>query len=264
MSRTLKLTVEYHGAGFSGWQAQAPAEGRRTVQGILVEAVERLTGERVALHGAGRTDAGVHALGQVASFVLERSAIPAGAMRDGLNALLPPDVSVPSVEEAPDRFHARKDAIAKRYRYLILVSPVRSALWEGRAWHRRGPLDLDTMRRAAAPLVGTHDFSAFRASASEAKSAVRTVSHLTVEADPAADGLLRIDVEGDGFLMHMVRIIVGTLVEVGRGKIPPERVAEILAGRDRRAAGPTAPAHGLYLVHVLYRGRAPGDPPYAA
>lgn len=252
MPRTLKLVVEYHGAGFSGWQAQSAAEGHRTVQGVLAEAVTRLTGERAVIHGAGRTDAGTHALGQVASLVLERSAIRPEALRDGLNALLPRDVSVRSVEEAADRFHARKDAVAKRYRYLVLVSPARSALWEGWAWHRRGPLDLDAMRRAASRLVGTHDFSAFRAAASEARTAVRTISCLAVEADPAADGLVRVEVEGDGFLTHMVRIIVGTLVEVGRGKIPVERVSEILAGRDRRAAGPTAPAHGLYLVEVRY------------
>ncbi|HEX7127109.1 MAG TPA: tRNA pseudouridine(38-40) synthase TruA [Thermodesulfobacteriota bacterium] len=252
MPRTLKLTVEYLGAGFSGWQAQA--SGRRTVQGVLAEAVARVTGERAVVHGAGRTDAGVHALGQAASLVLERSAIAPAALRDAMNAVLPPDVSVRAVEEAPDGFHARKDAVAKRYRYLILVSPARSALWEGRAWHRRGPLDVDAMRRAASALVGTHDFSAFRASASEAPTAVRTISRLAIEADPAAEGLLRIEVEGDGFLMHMVRIIVGTLVEVGRGKLPAGRVSEILAGRDRRAAGPTAPAHGLYLVDVRYGG----------
>ncbi|HEY8368249.1 MAG TPA: tRNA pseudouridine(38-40) synthase TruA, partial [Thermodesulfobacteriota bacterium] len=233
MPRTLKLTVEYLGAGFAGWQAQA--SGRRTVQGVLAEAVARVTGERVAVHGAGRTDAGVHALGQVASLVLERSTLAPDALRDALNAVLPADVSVRAVEEAHAGFHARKDAAGKRYRYLILVSPARSPFWEGRAWHRRGPLDLDAMRRAASGLVGTHDFSAFRAAASEARSAVRTVSRLTIDADPEVERLVRVEIEGDGFLTHMVRIIVGTLVEVGRGKMPAERVAEILAGRDRRA-----------------------------
>ncbi len=252
MTRSLKLTLEYDGAGFHGWQTQATLEGRRTVQATLEGAVERLTGERVVVHGAGRTDAGVHALGQVASLALERCAIPPEGMRDGLNALLPEDVAVRAVLEAPAGFHARKDAAGKHYRYLILVSPARSALWRGRVWHRRGPLDLEAMRRGAAALAGTHDFSAFRASAGEARRPVRTITRLSLHADPAADGLLRIDVEGNGFLMHMVRIIVGTLADVGRGKMPPERVGEILAGRDRRAAGRTAPAEGLYLVEVRY------------
>lgn len=267
MTRTLKLTLEYDGAGFEGWQVQRGARPRRTVQGVLVEALERLTGERVAVEGAGRTDAGVHALGQVASLVLERCTIPLDGVRDGLNALLPEDVVVRAVEAAADGFHARKDATAKRYRYLILGSPVRSALRRGRVWHRRGPLDREAMARGAAFLLGTHDFSAFRAAAGAARRPVRTVTTLTVEDDP--DGLVRIEVEGNGFLMHMVRIIVGTLVEVGRGRIPPERVREILAGHDRRAAGPTAPAHGLYLVAVRYEaaclgGRAGTSAPASA
>lgn len=250
MSRTLKLTLEYDGRGFQGWQAQGA--GRRTVQGVLVEAVRRLTGETVAVRGAGRTDAGVHALGQVASLVLERSALDLDAVRDGLNAHLPGDVAVVAAEEVPDGFDARKSAIGKTYRYLIHVRPARSPLLAGRAWHRTGPLDLEAMRDAAAALVGRHDFSAFRASAGQARQPVRAVTRLDIGADPSTAGLLRVEVEGDGFLMHMVRIVVGTLVEVGRGRMPAAGLAEILAGRDRRAAGPTAPPEGLYLVEVRY------------
>jgi tRNA pseudouridine38-40 synthase len=250
VSRTLKLTLEYDGRGFQGWQAQAA--GQRTVQAVLAEALERLTGERVAVHGAGRTDAGVHALGQVASVTLARATPRPDALRDGLNALLPPDASVLAAEEAPDGFHARKSALGKHYRYLVLCRPARPSLVAGRVWHRRAGLDAGAMAAAAGALVGRHDFSAFRAAAGAARRPVRTLSRLSVEPDPAGGGLLRIDLEADGFLTHMARIIVGTLVEVGRGRIAPGRVGEILEGRDRRAAGPTAPAEGLYLVAVRY------------
>jgi tRNA pseudouridine38-40 synthase len=252
VARTLKLTLEYDGRGFHGWQAQSGRAGRRTVQGVLVEAVERLTGERVAVHGAGRTDAGCHALGQVASLLLERSLLPPDAIRGGLNALLPPDVAVLAAEAAPEGFHARRSAVGKHYRYLVLCRPARSPLLAGRVWHRRARLDLAGMREAAARLVGRHDFSAFRASAGAARRPVRTLSRLSVELDPGVEDLVRVELEADGFLMHMARIIAGTLVEVGRGRMTPGRTGEILAGRDRRAAGPTAPAEGLYLVGVRY------------
>ena len=258
MARTLKLTLEYDGRGFRGWQAQGA--GERTVQGVLTDALARLTGEAVAVHGAGRTDAGVHALGQVASVVLERSTLAVEALRDGLNAHLPDDVAIVRAEAAPEGFHARTWAVAKVYRYLVHARPARSPLLAGYAWHRTGVLDIGSMREGAAALVGRHDFSAFRASAGQARTPVRTLARLTVEPDPAAAGLLRVEADGDGFLMHMVRIIVGTLVEVGRGKLPAGRVREILAGRDRRAAGPTAPAQGLYLVEVRYPARAPAVP----
>ncbi len=253
-SRVLRLVLEYDGARFHGWQAQPGGAGRRTVQEVLETALERLLGERVVAHGAGRTDAGAHALGQVASVVLDRSAMAPEAIRDGLNALVPEDVAVRLVEEAPAGFHARKAAIGKHYRYLLLCRRAPSPLLRGRAWHRRGPLDLAAMTQGAAALVGRHDFSAFRAAAGRARPPVRTLRRLTVAPDPAApvEGLIRVDLEADGFLMHMARILVGTLVEVGRGRLAPEATAAILAGRDRRAAGSTAPAHGLYLVAVRY------------
>ncbi len=254
MGRTLRLVLEYDGTGFHGWQAQPGRAERRTVQAVVELALERLLGEPVTVHGAGRTDAGVHALGQVASVVLERATMAPEAIRDGLNALLPEDVAVRLVEDAPAGFHARKSAIGKHYRYLLLCRQARAPLLRRRVWHRRGRLDLEAMARAAVPLVGRHDFSAFRAAAGQAKHPVRTLRRLTVAPDPAGEveGLVRIDLEADGFLMHMARILVGTLVEVGRGRLAPEATAAILAGRDRRAAGPTAPAHGLYLVAVRY------------
>lgn len=261
-SRVLRLVLEYDGAGFHGWQAQPGAAGRRTVQAVVETALERLVGEPVAVHGAGRTDAGVHALGQVASVALERSVMAPEAIRDGLNALLPEDVAVRLVEEAPAGFHARKAAVGKHYRYLLLCRAARSPFLRRRAWHRRGPLDLAAMARGAAALVGRHDFSAFRAAAGAARHPVRTLRRLTVAPDPAGpvEGLIGIDLEADGFLMHMARILVGTLVEVGRGRLLPEATAAILAGRDRQGAGPTAPACGLYLVAVRY-GEAARDEP---
>jgi tRNA pseudouridine38-40 synthase len=256
--RTLKLTLEYDGRGFHGWQSQAE-DGRRTVQATLEQALSRVAGERAVVQGAGRTDAGVHALGQVASVRLERSSLGPDALRDALNATLPADLAVTAAEEAPDGFHARKDAVGKHYRYLLLARRAPAPLLAGHVWHRRGVLDTAGMAAAGAALVGRHDFSAFRAAAGAARSPVRILSRLTVADDPARHGLVRIDLEANGFLMHMARIIVGTLVEVGRGRIPPSRVGEILAAGRRADAGPTAPAEGLYLVEVRYGGRRPHE-----
>ena len=244
--RNLRLLLEYDGTRYHGWQRQAAAA---TIQQTLEEAVQRLTGETVALIGSGRTDAGVHARGQVANF-RTTSAIPIKAFHDGLNSLLPHDIAVLASTEAPPEFHARKSAPAKTYEYLILNRPSRSPLSHRRAWWIPRPLDLAAMRQAAAILPGEHDFTAFRASGSDHHHAVRRVLAADWEAGPG--GQLRFAITATGFLRGMVRSLVGTMVETGRGKAPAARLAELLTSGARHLAGPTAPPQGLYLVEVFY------------
>lgn len=241
--RTIRLVVEYDGSGFSGWQRQP---GHPSVQGALETAVRRVTGRRAAVCASGRTDAGVHAEGQVASF-RTASTIPADRFRDALNAHLPEGVAVVESDEAPTSFHPRKAARSKLYRYEILNRPSRPALDRARLWWVRVPLDVPAMRRAARALVGRRDFRSFASEADRYGSTVRTIRSLRIS---AAGDRLRVEVEGDGFLYNMVRAIVGTLVQVGRGKMAPAEVKRIVAARDRAQAGPTAPAAGLTLVRV--------------
>jgi tRNA pseudouridine38-40 synthase len=243
---TFRFTLEYDGAAFEGWQVQPR---RRTVQGELEKALRRVTGKRCALIGAGRTDAGVHAEGQVASARVTTRLAP-DALRRALNAELPRDLVVLALVPAPAGFHARRDARAKHYRYRIWNAPARSPLRERTHWNVRTPLDLVAMRAAAAELVGTRDFAALRASGGSAKTSVRALARLEIAGE--AGGEIALDFEGSGFLRHMVRNAVGTLVEVGRGRRSPASLAAVLAGGDRRAAGPTAPAHALTLVEVRY------------
>jgi tRNA pseudouridine38-40 synthase len=202
----------------------------------------------VRVVGASRTDAGVHALGQVASVVAERPLAPA-VVHAALNATLPPDVRVLAARAVPEGFDARRSARLKRYAYLIAPAPVVAPFLRGHAWRVGRPLDLRAMRAALAALRGKHDFSAFQASAGRDRSPVCTVRTARVE---RLGGLLGVFLSADAFLHHMVRNVVGTLVEVGRGRRPAEWVAGVLAGHDRRRAGPTAPAHGLFLVSVRY------------
>ena len=256
--RTLKLTLAYDGTGYAGWQRQAGAE---TIQELLETALQPLEGRAVTVHGAGRTDAGVHALGQVASFRLAH-AIGVKALPRALNANLPPAVRVLRAEEVSDRFHARFDARGKVYRYRLATSDVAHPLDLRYAWHVPQPLDLAAMQTAGALLEGRHDFAAFQAAAGEAAtgSTVRRISALRIAPEPAPDwrppaagsGIIGVEVQGDGFLRHMVRAIVGTLVEVGDGRRDAAGVAAALASRNRGLAGPTAPAHGLFLVRVEY------------
>jgi tRNA pseudouridine38-40 synthase len=243
---TLRFTLEYDGAAFEGWQVQPR---RRTVQGELEKALRRVTGKRCALVGSGRTDAGVHAQGQVASARVATRLAPE-ALRRALNAVLPKDVVVLALAPAPERFHARRDARAKHYRYRIWNAPTRSPLRLRTHWNVRAPLDLAAMRAAARQLVGTRDFAALRASGGSAKTSLRTLARLEITGQAGAE--ITLDFEGSGFLRHMVRNAVGTLVEVGRGRRSPASLAAVLAGGDRRAAGATAPAHGLTLVEVRY------------
>lgn len=243
--RTLKLVLEYDGAGFAGWQVQ---RGRRTVQAEIAKAVQRVTGERLTVYGAGRTDAGVHAEGQVAH-LRSRTRIACERLVHALNANLPPDVAVLRVDEVPADFHAQFDAAGKTYRYRLLRRDVRSALRRERAYLVRVPLDLGRMRAAAERLTGEHDFRAFCTEARTRERTVRRVDRLEVRAE--GDEIV-VEVDGSGFLYNMVRTIVGTLLWAGMGKIGPDDVTSILASRDRRRAGPVVPPQGLTLVEVRY------------
>jgi tRNA pseudouridine38-40 synthase len=247
--RTLKLTIAYDGSDFAGWQYQA---GLRTIQGAIEQTIAKITGEKLRVSGSGRTDAGVHALGQVASFRTE-SMMSTAILHRALIAELPPAIVISAVEEAPDGFHATRDAVSKRYRYVLHDGRLPSVFDRRHVWRIRSTLDDAAMRRAAEPLVGEHDFISFESSGSRRDTTVRTVSALSIErgVDERAD-YVTLEIEADGFLYNMVRTITGTLVEVGRGRKPESWAAEALAARDRRAAGPKAPPQGLFLVHVKY------------
>jgi tRNA pseudouridine38-40 synthase len=249
--RHIRLLVEYDGTALCGWQRQANGP---TVQGHLEDALARLLDHDAAVVGASRTDAGVHARGQVASFRTERP-IPLHGIRRGLNSLLPPAIAIAEASEVPDDFHPRFSATGKHYRYLVLTRGDRSPRWRDRAWHHPRALDLAAMRQAAAALLGEHDFAAFRAAGCTARHTMRRIDDIAIAAEASEPGLVGVDVRGNAFLRNMVRIVVGTLVEVGAGRRPIEQVAEILASRDRTRAGITAPAHGLELVAVQYDGR---------
>lgn len=249
--RHVRLVVEYDGSTLCGWQRQANGP---TVQGHLEDALGRLLGHATAVAGASRTDAGVHASGQVAAFRTERT-IPLDGIRRGLNSLLPPTIAIREAAEAPPDFHPRFSATGKHYRYLVLRRADRSPRWRDRAWHRPGPLALDAIAAAAAGLQGERDFAAFRAAGCTAATTVRRID--AIELSHPEPELLAIDVRGNAFLRNMVRIIAGTLIEVGAGRWTPQQVEEMLASRDRRRAGITAPAGGLELVAVSYGGARP-------
>lgn len=243
--RNIKLTIEYDGTAYHGWQSQINAIA---VQDTVTDAVNSLTGENCSITGSSRTDTGVHALGQVCNF-FTGSAIPSDKFSFALNTLLPDDIVIRKSEEVSSDFHARFSTKGKKYRYLFYNSVFPSALLRHRAYHIFYPLDVDAMRQAAGHLIGTHDFAAFSASGGSVKTTVRTIAHATIERDGE---LIEFSVTGNGFLYNMVRIMAGTLVEVGFGKMKPDDIPGIIAGLDRRKAGRTAPAHGLYLVEIYY------------
>jgi tRNA pseudouridine38-40 synthase len=245
--RNIKLILEYDGTNYHGWQSQQ-GSGMPTIQDALEEALRKLTKENIKTVSSGRTDAGVHALGHVANFPTG-SRIPAAAWAPALNRLLPRDIRILSSEEVSPDFHARFSAIGKEYQYQVLLRPAPSALRRNHAWHIDRKLNLTAMRRAAVLLVGKHDFSAFRSADCSAATPVRKLKKLSIMKKGES---LVFSLEADAFLMHMARNIVGTLTEVGLGRFSPEDVKKMLRSRDRRTAGRTAPAHGLYLVTVFY------------
>jgi tRNA pseudouridine38-40 synthase len=251
MDRCLKLVLAYDGTGFHGWQRQP---GLRTVQQELESVLERVLRHPLRVQGASRTDAGVHARGQVAS-LMTTSPIPTERIWRAVGYRLPPDLALVHASEAEPGFHASRDPHGKLYRYRVFNATSRPVeMLEARyAWHVWYPLDLECLRAGAAELVGTHDFAAFASQSNPRESTVRTVRRIGIRRRGQE---VLIDVEGDGFLYRQVRNMVGTLVEVGRGHWNPARVQEILASCDRRQAGPTAPAHGLCLQWVRY-GQGP-------
>jgi tRNA pseudouridine38-40 synthase len=243
--RTLKLTIAYDGTAFAGWQMQA---NQRTVQGVLEEALLPVEGTRVIVHAAGRTDAGVHAAGQVVSFSLT-SGIACDALVLALNVRLDRDVRVMGAEEVPNNFNARFDARRKTYHYAIYSAPVVPPPLRHFVWHVPQPLDVRAMNEAAAALVGEHDFAAFQAAGSDVVTTRREVLSSRVV---ARDGQVVYEVTGTGFLRHMVRNIVGTLVDIGRGRRAAADMTHVLQARDRAQASATAPPQGLTLVRVDY------------
>lgn len=244
--RNIKVTVEYDGTDYHGWQRQKNTS--ETVQEKLEEALTIINKKTVEVQGASRTDAGVHAAGQVANFFIDVS-IPTEKIPVALNRLLPPDIRCKKAELVAEDFHARHDAVGKKYLYRIYNQGIPSVFIRNYVYYLKKKLDPVVMQKAAKYLEGTHDFTSFRAADCTAKTTVRTIHSIEViDKNPE----LWVEVKGDGFLYNMVRIIIGTLIEVSLGKIKPEELADILASRDRRLAGFTAPAQGLTLMEVYY------------
>jgi tRNA pseudouridine38-40 synthase len=245
--RRVKLTIAYDGTAYRGFQYQPNSS---TIQSVMEEALGRLLREPVRIRAAGRTDTGVHGREQVIDFA-DSGKRTLGTIVRGGNALLPPDIRILSVEEVPPSFDAQRHAKSKEYRYFLYIAPVASPFFARYAWHLTGAVDLAAMREGLAHIVGRHDFSSFRGQGCTARATVREIFHAGIEAEDVS-GLYSLRVAGGGFLRHMVRNIVGTLVDIGKGRTPPDRVRELLEQRDRTLAGPTAPPHGLFLWEVSY------------
>jgi tRNA pseudouridine38-40 synthase len=244
--RNIRLVLAYDGTDFFGWQTQP---GQRTVQETLEQAIAAVTGEpRIRCNASGRTDAGVHAVGQVVNFFTSSNLSPSILLK-AVNAHLPDDIAIYSADEVPQSFDANRDALRKLYRYVIHDGPTREVFQRRYAWHCKWRLDVAAMHRASRPLLGRHDFRSFETDWPNRLSSIRTITHLSVN---RVGDFVWLDVEADGFLYNMVRAITGTLVNVGRGYWPETYVGEVLNAEDRRVAGPTAPPHGLILIRVTY------------
>jgi tRNA pseudouridine38-40 synthase len=244
--RNFKMIVEYDGTAYCGWQRQ---ENGLSIQEVLEESIQLITGEKVSVIGSGRTDAGVHALNQVAHFK-SSSSLPLDNIYRGLNSVLPKDIVIKEMEEVPETFHALRDVKSKIYVYKICNQRLRPALGRNYFWHVRYPLNMELMREATQHLIGTHDFSCFCATNTQVKDHVRTILDIDIKKND--EGIIEIKVVSHGFLKYMVRNIVGTLVDVGRGKREPEEMKAIIESKDRNIAGVTAPACGLFLKEVKY------------
>lgn len=244
--RNIRLLIEYEGTNYSGWQAQ---RGLPTVQGTLIQAIKELTGAEAELQGASRTDAGVHASGQVANF-LSGTNITTLGIRNGLNHLLPDDIVIKDAAEVPPEFDSRRKSQGKTYIYRIINRPYPSALLRNFAWFVFKPLNVELMREATEYIIGEKDFASFRAADSDSLTSIREVTSIRIE--EKEEGLIEIEVKGTAFLRHMVRIMVGTLAAVGKGKLKPTDVGLIIEAKDRRKASMTAPPQGLLLKEVLY------------
>jgi len=245
--RNIKLTIEYEGTHYLGWQRQPQG---MTVQQAIEEAIEKITGAAASVTGAGRTDAGVHAAGQVANFHTTNLRIPTDGLRRAVNSRLPRDIAIRSVAEVPQEFHASRSAVGKTYRYRIYTAPVRPVELAGQVYHYWRLLDVEPMQAAGRRLIGTHDFRGFTVAGEQREDTVRTITRCEVARGDNNE--IHVTVQGGGFLYRMVRIIVGTLVEIGRGHWAPQRINTILSSRDRRDAGPTALPDGLSLICVHY------------
>ena len=243
--RNLVLTVSFDGTNYAGFQVQKNAV---TVQEVLEKTLSKILKEKVRLNSAGRTDAGVHAVAQIASFKTKAS-IPPSALKKGLNTLLPPDIAIQKVEEAPLSFHPRYEAVSKWYRYTLRNHPSRSPFDRFYTTYYPYPLDIRAMQKAARALIGKYDFKSFQAKDKKERSSIRTIRRLSIQ---KKSPYVFINIEGNGFLYKMVRNIVGTLIEVGRGKWSPEEMKKILSQKNRLSAGKTAPARGLCLMGVRY------------
>lgn len=245
--RNIKLTIEYDGKEFHGWQKQP---NKLNIQGTIEQAINQITGEEVELTASGRTDAGVHALGQVANFKTN-SSVPIDKWCIALNSILKKSIRIKQAEEVEERFHSRLSCKRKTYRYVIRHTEFGSAIYRHLETHIPYPLNIENMQKAVSYLVGEHDFKSFKASGTSSKSSIRTIYQ--AEVIPKDEEHICIELTGNGFLYNMVRIIAGTLVEVGMGKIEPSAVKNILEAKDRSLAGKTLPPEGLYLVKVEYQ-----------
>lgn len=242
--RNIKITIQYNGENYCGWQKQLDSLG---IQGTIEKAIYDITKENVKIIGSGRTDSGVHALGQVANFNI-MSSIPSDKIPNALNAKLPKDISIIECTEVDKEFHARYSAKGKRYRYLIYNNPYRNPIYKDISYHVKYSLDFEKMCKEANSLIGEHDFKGFMSSGSAVKDTVRTIYDISLTKQ---EDLIVIEVEGNGFLYNMVRIIVGTLVDIGRGKITTS-LKDVINSKSRSNTGHTAPAHGLFLKKVYY------------